>query len=1001
MPLYACVYKPNQLQEPALSPLLQDRKIKPKLNTAMKKIYFVVALLLCLTISNAQNLTAQIWKQTGITDLSPQAFDHDYRPEKFISFRLDEATMKNQLVKAPRENSIAAAHSSFIITVPNSTGAMERFTVVEAPVMAPELSVKYPGIKSYAGQGIDHPSSTIRFDVSPQGFHAIILSSDRKTIYINPVDNGRSYIVFDREGLRKETQSFDCAVDEAVNNSFQGSPKKTVTTNLNATDGNLRTYRLALCTTGEFSTAALNGFTGTDSAEKAVVLSVLNTDLTRANAVYERDFGIRLVFVANEDQVIYLNASTDPWTSSSVWNSATQTTCDNVIGNANYDIGHLLAWVSTTSSNNGNAGCIGCVCKTGSKGSGFTAHTDVTGDPLVIDYWTHEMGHQFGANHTFTFRSEGTVAQVEPGSGSTIMGYAGITGATDLQPHSDDYFQAISVQQVTDYIQTGGGAACAVLTANGDATPTANAGADYTIPKSTPFVLNGSGTDADATDILSYCWEQMDAYGTSSNSNTYPTATSTKGPLFRSYLPVSTTSRIFPALNSVLDGTNANKWEVLPSVARTMNFRFTVRDNHAGGGANQSDNMIVTVSSTTGPFTVTTPNTGIAWAPGSQQTVTWNVAGTNGTPINCASVNILLSLDGGVTFPVVLATATANDGSELVTFPDTTSTTCRIKIESVGNIFFDISNTNFTLGTPPPCADPSALTSSSITASSATVSWTAASGASSYAVDYKLNSSATWISATTATTATSVNLTGLSASSLYDWRVRTNCSASNSNYISAQFTTAAASVCPGTYDAGSNNSFSTAVAIPLNTDVKGLINTTTDVDYYKFTITTGGTISITLSTLPADFDIRLYNSAQKQVGISQNGGTTNETINYTAAAGTYYVKVYGYNKANNNSVCYTLRVATGTASKAAYAADDYFNKMFPNPAQSVLNITLNKVSLNSVIKIIDINGKVMLSKPVTGNQVQLDVRSLQHGVYFVQVQQSNGEVDYSSKFLKH
>ena len=955
---------------------------------------------LSILVSRAQDAKSGFWTRVDNASLRSEAFKNDYKPENFITFKLNESAVQTELRKVPSEKSIVAGNSSFIFRVPNSKGEMESYRVTEASVMEPSLAAKYPGIKSYAGKGIEHPQSTIRFDISPLGFHAMIISPDRKTIYINPVDkSNRSYIVFDREGLRKDKQSFDCVIDEAVNNQLQAS--KIVKTgsidNLNASDGKLRQYRLALCTSGEYSVAALNGATGTDAEKKAIILAILNTNLTRANGIYERDFGIRMVLVANNDQIIYLDASTDPWTSSSVWNSATQTTCTNVIGSANYDVGHLLMY----GGNNGNAGCIGCVCTSSSKGSGWTSYSAVQGDPFVVDYWTHELGHQFGGNHTFTHSIEGTIAQVEPGSGSTIMGYAGITGATDVQPHSDDYFHAISIQQITDYTQTGNGAGCAVSTLTGNNIPTANAGLDYTIPKSTPFTLTGTGTDADAADVLTYGWEQMDVYGTSSNSSTYPTATKTKGPAFRSYLPTTGNSRTFPQLSSILDGTNGNKWEVLPSVARTLNFRLTVKDNRTGGGGNKSDNMIVTISSTAGPFAVTSPNTAITWGSGTSQTVTWNVASSNASPVNCANVNILLSTDGGQTFSTVLASNTPNDGSQLVTLPSIESTTCRIKVESVGNIFFDISNANFGIGTPPACADPSGLASSAITSSGATVSWTAVSGASSYAVDYKLNTSGTWISAATATTATSLNLTGLTAASLYDWRVRTNCSSSNSNYVSAQFTTATASTCPSTYDNSSNGTFSGAVAIPLNTDVKGLINTTSDLDYYKFTFVTGGTITVTLSTLPKDYDLRLYNSAQTQVGISQNSGTTSETINYTVAAGTYYARVNGYNGARSTTLCYTLRVTTGTAAKTGTEiAGDSFNKLYPNPAQSVINISITKVPSGAVIKVYDVNGKQVIRNTVTQKDMQIDVRKLMHGMYFIKVEDASGEVYYSSKFLR-
>lgn len=954
-----------------------------------------------ILISHAQDARSNFWTRVDNATLRLEAFKTNYKPSSFITFQLNESAVQSELKKVPSEKSIVAGNSSFIFRVPNSKGELESYRVAEASVMEPALAAKYPGIKSYSGQGIEHPQSTIRFDVSPLGFHGMIISPDRKTIYINPVEkSSRSYIVFDREDTKKSSQAFDCEIDEAVNSELQASKNNTAgggINNLNATDGKLRQYRLALCTTGEYSVAALNGATGTDAEKKAIVLSILNTNLTRANGIYERDFGVRMLLVANNDQIIYLNTATDPWTSSSVWNSATQTTCDNVIGNANYDVGHLV----TFAGNNGNAGCIGCVCKTGSKGSGFTSYSAVQGDPFVVDYWTHELGHQFGGNHTFTHSIEGTIAQVEPGSGSTIMGYAGITGATDVQPHSDDYFHAISIQQITDYTQTGSGAGCAVSTLTGNNIPTANAGLDYTIPKSTPFILTGAGTDADATEVLTYGWEQMDVYGTNSNSSTYPTATKTKGPEFRSYLPTIGTSRTFPQLSSILGGTNANTWEVLPSVARTLNFRLTVKDNHAGGGGNKSDNMIVTISSAAGPFAVTAPNTAITWGSGTSQTVTWNVASSNAAPVNCANVNILLSTDGGQTFSTVLASNTPNDGSQLVTLPALESTTCRIKVESVGNIFFDISNTNFGIGAAPPCTDPTGLASSAITSSGATVSWTAVSGAASYAVDYKLTTSGTWVSAATATTATSLTLTGLSAASLYDWRVRTNCASSNSNYVAAQFTTAAASTCPGTYDNSTNGTFSGASTIPLNTDIKGLINTTTDLDYYQFTFVTGGTITATLTTLPKDYDLILYNSAQTQVAISQNSSTTSESISYTVSPGTYYAKVFGFNRARSTTVCYTLRITTGTAAKSGVEiAANSFDRLYPNPTQSVLNISMTKVPSGAVVKVYDVNGKQIILNMVTQKDMQIDVRKLIHGMYFIKVEGVSGEVYYSSKFLR-
>ncbi len=874
----------------------------------MKKILLLTAIIGgTFFAANAQNKSG-LWrplKESALTQTGKNVFAKNYKPDAFIVYALDENAMGNMLRQAPSNKTTSAAKSNFIITIPVSDGSLESFSVVEASVMSPELQAKHPEIRAYAGQGITHPGSIIRFDMTPLGFHAMVISPDRKTIYINPVDrDNKYYIVFDRNHLSKEKSVFDCSMEAAIDQPFQGN----AVANKNADDSKLRTYRLALCVTGEFSVAALNGAGGTDAQKKAIVLADLTTDLVRANGIYETDFGISMEFVTNETDLIYLDPATDPWTTTSSWNSKTQITCDNVIGNANYDIGHLIAHVATTGSNNGNAGCIGCVCKTGSKGSGFSAHTDVTGDPLVVDYWTHEMGHQYGANHTFDFSYEGTIAQVEPGSGSTIMGYAGITGATDLQPHSDPYFNAINIQQVTDYIKTGVGA-CGVVTSTGDATPTANAGANYTVPKSTPFALTGSGTDADGGDVLSYVWEQNDKY-ISGSSNKYPNSTVTTGPVFRSYTPTTSPVRTFPALASILDGTNTNKWEVLPSINRTLNFRFTVRDNHAGGGNNNSDDAVVTVVNTSGPFVVTQPNTNVSWAGNSNQTITWDVASTNTGAVSCSNVKISLSTDGGLTFPTVLAASTANDGSENLMIPNSPSSNCRIKVEAVGNIFFDISNTDFSI-------------------------------------------------------------------------------------------TTGTSQCPGMYDLTVHKNFYTAVAIPFNTDIDGTLQTGTDKDMYKFTITNGGTINISLDNLAADFDLLLYNSSKTLIARSKKRGTLAESINATVTPGLYYTKVVPFSGASS-SQCYTLNVGLGSASKFVQTVTEESMDMvtYPNPVHDMLTLHIPKFAPTDMLTIYDMNGKVMVSQKITQSNTVINVQRFNKGMFFVKITEADGDETYSSKFLK-
>jgi len=1210
----------------------------------MRKILLSLSLLLCSYVLLAQN---NFWRQVDESSVGRDLFAGRHKPSSFKLFQLNEAAFENAARMAPSERTVSVFQSGFIITIPNSNGEMERYKVVDAPVMDPALAARYPGIKSYAGVSVADPSSSIRFSISPLGFHGMILSNKRPTIYIDPLIDDY-YMAVSRADVQDYRQPFGCETLTSISEDAN-----TTVALRNADDGRLRTYRLALVASGEFSQYWLDGSETTDAQRKAKVLAAMNNQITRVNGIYERDFGVRLILIANNDAIIYLNAATDPiGTTSSSWNSQTQTTCTNVIGSANYDVGHL---VHRGPTNNGNAGCIGCVCTSGSKGSGWTSYIDLSSDYFVVDYLTHELGHQFGGNHTFTHANEGTIAQCEPGSGSTIMSYAGITGATtDVQAHNDDYFHARTIEQVTNYIKSASGG-CAVSTITGNAAPTANGGSNYTIPRSTPFTLTGTGSDADAADVLTYCWEQINQRAT--GSSVVPSATATAGPQFRSYLPTTSSSRTFPVLSSILSGTNSNKWEVLPSVARTLNFRFTVRDNHPGAGNNESADMVLTINGTAGPFAVTSPNTAVTWGANSTQTITWSVNSTNIAPVSCADVKISISTDGGNTFSTLVA-STPNDGTQAVTIPNTASTTARIKIEAVGNIFFDISNTNFTISTPitcddptglassditttgatvswtaasgavsydvdyktsaaglwtnavtattattanlsglvsstvydwrvrtncsgagsnytqaqfttltpapcdaptglvssgvttadatiswtavsgavsydvdyktsasgtwinaatataatsvnlsglaqstvydwrvrtncsssnsaysvaqfttltatcdaptglassgittsaatvswtavsgalsydvdyktsaeslwtnaatattatsvnlsglasstvydwrvvtncsslssaystaqfttatPVCNAPTGLTSSGVTVSAATVSWTAVSGAISYDVDYKTSASGNWTNAATGTTATSVNLSGLAASTVYDWRVRTNCSSLSSAYSSAQFTTLALSVCPGIYDVSTNGTRSGAATIPFSTDIKGLINPSGDNDYYKFVITTGGTITVTLSTLPADYDLRLYRN-NSQVAISQNGGTTNETINYTATAGTYYARVYGYNNANNATSCYTLRVELGTATRGDNLITTNKISVFPNPVSNNVTIRIDELKAKADIRIIDMYGKTVLQQNTTQVNTPINLSRLSTGLYLVKI----------------
>ena len=727
----------------------------------------LLLLIFIMSTSFAMSQSKTLWqKQT--TDNNLRVKSSKQNLPRTQTFTLNTEGLKQALIKTPQRG----GKSNVVLSFPDDQGKFERFRIFEASVMDSELAARYPEIKSYAGQGIDDPTAIIRFSITPLGFQSIRFSADQPASFIEAItDDASVYSVFTRANKINMNDDFECSVTQSMNKAMNPNDGMSMR---NADDSLLRTYRLAVSATGEYT----NYHGGT----KALALAAIVQTMTRVNGIFETDFNVTMVLINNTDDVIYTSTSSDPYgNTTGGYNSALQSTLTNVIGEANYDIGHLFANLQ----NNGNAGCIGCVCVNGQKGSGWTSASVPEGDFFDVDYVAHEMGHQFGANHTWTFGgNEGTNAQMEPGSGTTIMSYAGITGSTDVQPNVDPYFHAISVEQVTDYIKT---TSCQTNTNTGNNVPTVNAGNNYTIPRGTPFVLDGSATDADSGDVLTYCWEQMDE---NNAATTLPSVNATTGVAFRSFNPTTETQRYFPRLATVKAGATSWQWEAVPNVARNLNFRLTVRDNRAGGATNNSDDMVVTVNGTAGPFVVSSPNTNVSWDAGTTQTVTWNVAGTTGNGVNAANVDIFLSTDGGDTYPITLASGVANDGSHDIVVPNNQGNQNRIMVKGSNHIFFDISNTNFTIGTPVVCVAnvPTGLAATNVATTSATLSWTAVPGAS-YDLRYRQVGAPTWT--TTAVSGISQSVSGLTALTQYEAQVRSKCSGgSNSAYTnSVNFTT--------------------------------------------------------------------------------------------------------------------------------------------------------------------------------------------------------------------
>lgn len=742
----------------------------------MKRFFTVLFLLITLTTGYTQSI---FWKASDAKPVDKLTRKLS-KPNAYKTLELDFEALRRTLDLTGMRGSTTSRNAQ-VVYFPNADGKMEKFSVVEAPTLHPDLTQKYPGIKSFAGQGIDNPTSTIRFSISNQrGFHGLLMTA-KGMAYIDPLSSGKStYAIYKRKDLSRDEKDFQCMMDENIGKAGKSNNASTLKTN----DQKLRKYRLALSCNAEYGNIFAGP--GTDAEKKANILAQMNITMTRVNGIYERDLAITMEIIANNDELIYFgDTGADPWNGE--WNAKTQQVIDATIGDANYDIGHNF-----NTSGGGNAGCIGCVCTSGEKGSGYTGSSDPTGDPFDVDFVAHEMGHQFGGYHTMNNckRSGSDFTEVEPSSGSTIMGYAGVC-APNVQNNSDAYFGYVNIRDISANIQSGISSGCPTIIDLSNNPPVADAGNDYTIPKSTPFVLKGAGNDPDGNGTLTYCWEQNDPEEAPGEGS--PESTWTEGPLFRSLEGTSSPDRYMPAISTVLAGDVASTWEVLPSVGRTMNFSLTVRDNNAGGGQTSDDTMVVTVDGNSGPFKITSPNEVLIWEVGDTETVTWDVANTDKAPVNCSNVNILLSTDGGSTYPITLLSNVQNNGSAEITVPNNLSEICRIKIEPVNNIFYDVSDNNIKIITSCTVAVPTGITTVGADETEVILEWNDISGPI-FDIQYRVQGSSTWIN--TSSTVNQKKIQDLEPATTYEVQIRTRCNDGTSEYSAiTTFSTAKAEYC--------------------------------------------------------------------------------------------------------------------------------------------------------------------------------------------------------------
>jgi len=642
------------------------------------------ALLLVWPVGAQNSRETDLWQDVAQVPQSRTASDNWVRPGVFRSVHFQHARLRPLLSQAPKESAQPLASSGALITLPKPDGTQAQFRFVESPVMHPDLAARFAEIKTYRGRGVDDPAATIRFDLTPTGFHAQILSP-RGAVYIEPYLRGNTnlHVVYSRRDYQASAPDFQCL----TSGSMTAAGMSAAAAPLAVSGSNLRTYRLACAATAEY----VQYFGGTVSAGLAAMVTAIN----RVSGVYESEVGICLVLVANNDLILYTNTAAEPYSNGNPTALLTQNQAnlDAVIGSTNYDVGHVF------STAGGGLAAVGVACVAGLKAQGETGTYPPVGDAFYIDYVAHELGHQFGASHSFNssanacgYGNRWANTAYEPGSGSTIMSYAGICSGDNLQSHSGAYFHSGSLEQILSYTTAGAGNSPAAVVATGNGVPTVSAGPNFTIPMGTPFTLTATGGDPDG-ESLTYCWEERDL----GPSITLLTPDNGSSPLFRSFNPTTSPARTFPQWSDVLNHTTT-PGEMLPTTSRTMSFRVTARDNFATGGATAASDMQITVVTNAGPFVVTAPAAGVTWS--GAQTITWNVAGTTNAPVKAAGVTILLSTNGGLSFAIVLASNVPNIGASSVLLPMLSATAARIQVQAAGNIFFAVSPGNFSIVPP-------------------------------------------------------------------------------------------------------------------------------------------------------------------------------------------------------------------------------------------------------------------------------------------------------------
>lgn len=727
-------------------------------------------LLVCALTAGVASFNAQRWEPA-----SQKTSQIRKEVEVKYSYNLDLASLRSMLKDAVETGKGAKAVT---ISLPTAEGKIEKFAVYSDPVMEKSVADRYE-LGSYVGVGVDDPSKYLRFSTSPTEMQSMIIKNGVFQ-FIEPITTDKkTYGVFYKTKRTQSEQGFECGTSEkdikGIQSLLENGKKNLSNVGITSRPANAkyRTYRLALAVTGEYT----QFFGGTPAG----ALTQINNTMNRVNGVFEKDFGIKLL-VQDIPGIIYTNAASDPYSdadagSGGAWNLELQGDLTAQVGNAAYDIGHLFG----ASGGGGNAGCIGCICVDPTtavpegKGSGFTSPSNgnPSGDTFDIDYVAHEMGHQLGGNHTFSNSTENSGVNVEPGGGTTIMGYAGITG-DNLQMNSDAYFHYSSINQILTNVE--GKTTCGVsqdITVN--TPPAISPLTAYNIPKGTAYYLDASATDAQ-NDPLTYTWEQYDSVNNAATiSGDSGWGYNSQGALGRSYPGTASGRRYFPTLKAVLAGKLTDKtpvtWETVSYIPRTLHYAVAVRDANAQRPMLSSSETTVTVGND-GPFKFNGLTSSAVLYKDAINTIQWDVANTTAAPYNVANVKIEYTTDllNGATWTELVA-STPNTGSYAVQMPGSLTGQIKLRISAIGNVFYAVSPA-VTIGNAPTSTSiaPTGVSTIDIDVlkTSARVGWNSVPGAT-YSINYRKVGTSTWSNATSAVN--SVLLSGLEDETDYEVQV--------------------------------------------------------------------------------------------------------------------------------------------------------------------------------------------------------------------------------------